>query len=311
MNKKIKLILSCLLFSLFISGCTDNEINKSNYGDISITENENDDSLNNTSFNGDLQIYYLDVGQADSSLIIFPSGKTMLIDAGNNQDGEKIVEFIKSKNINTIDILVGTHPHADHIGGMDDVIDEFDIGDIYMPKIPNEFVPTTKTYKEVLESANNKGEKIISPHQKDLLLNENDEKIQILSDVTKITGKDMNTYSIVLKISYGNNTFMFTGDADEDVEKIILNSFSQEELQSDVLKSGHHGSYTASSVDWLTALMPKYSIISCGIGNQYGHPHDITLNRYKENNIETYRTDLQGNISLKSDGNLITILSEK
>jgi len=238
-----------------------------------------------------LEIYFFDVGQADS-IFINNNDYTMLIDAGNNSDGDNIVEFLKENNIDDIDIVVGTHPHEDHIGGLDDVIKNFDIGEIYMPDV----ISTSNTFSDVLNIIDDKEYNINIPII-DEVFNLNDMKFKVIH-----AGNDegsLNDSSIVLRMDFGATSYLFTGDIEESTEKKILDK----DIDVDVLKVAHHGSDYSNSEEFLSKVNPKYAIISVGYNNKYNHPSSKVLSRL--NNI--YRTDLDGTIKLVSDGKGIKI----
>ena len=255
-----------------------------------IEKNYKEDTSVFNEANGNVEIYFFDVGQADS-ILISKNDNTVLIDAGNNSDGEKLVQYLKEElNINDIDILVLTHPHEDHIGGMDNIIDNFDIGAIYMPDVTT----NTETFTDVLKSIKDHEYRITTPKIGDKFNLE-----QLLFEViyTGTDETDLNNSSIVLRLDYGNTSYLFTGDATNEVENNILNS----NIDVDVLKVGHHGSKYSTTDEFLKAVSPKYAIISVG-ENSYDHPSDIILKRLKNNNILVYRTDEKGTIKLTSDG---------
>jgi len=247
-----------------------------------------------------LKISYIDVGQADSILIQIPNGKNVLIDAGNNEDADRIISYIKKQGISKLDIIIGTHPHEDHIGALDTVINSFDIEQVIMPKKDS----TTQTFKDVITAIQSKGLKITEARA-GVKLNLGSEVNALLIAPNSINYDDINNYSAVLKLSYGSNTFLFTGDASEQSENEIINA--EFNLKSDVLKVGHHGSNTASSNAFLNKVQPKYAIISVGKGNTYGHPANITIDDLTNIGAKIYRTDLSGTIIAESDGTNITI----
>lgn len=251
----------------------------------------------NPSKNAVIEVHFLDVGQADSILIKTPDGKSMLIDAGNNADGQAVVSYIKSQDISKIDILVGSHPHEDHIGGMDNVINSFDIGQIYMPRISH----TTQTYEDVLTAIKNKGLKVTAPTA-GTSFNIGEAKCTILAPTSE-KYDDINNYSIVIRLQYGNTSFLFAGDAEEISEREMINKGF--DLSADVLKIGHHGSSSSTSPDFLKKVSPKYAVISVGPENDYGHPSAEVMNRLKNANIPVYRTDESGTVICTSDGESI------
>ena len=274
------------------------------------TGNQNDNLnsiLNEPSEN--LLIEYIDVGQADSSLIYLPNGEIMLIDAGGNSTANKLSEYLsEEKGIEKIDYLIGTHPHEDHIGGLDVIINNFDIGELYMPKLADSSVPTTKTYNDVLDSIINKNLKANQGIAGVNIINEDDLKIDIIAPNNE-KYSDLNNYSIAIKITYGEKSFLFMGDAEELSENEILENGY--DVKADVIKCGHHGSHSSSSEEFINAVNPDYAIISCGVDNSYGHPHSETLENFENHNITYYRTDKQGTIYLHCDGRKINITNEK
>lgn len=248
-----------------------------------------------------LKVHFLDVGQGDCTLVVSPSGKSMLIDAGDNSQGDKVVSYLKRNGIHKIDILIGTHPDADHIGGLDDVIDSFDIGEFYMPKKSH----TTKTFKSVLLSAKAKGLTIKEGYAGRLIDFDENIILKILSPVkSKSYADDNNLYSIVIKLDYISSSFLFMGDAEYENEADILHT--EKNLKTDILKLGHHGSASSTSKAFLEAVSPTAAVISAGYKNKYSHPHKEVLDLLESNDIALYRTDEQGDIIFYSDGQTIT-----
>jgi competence protein ComEC len=250
--------------------------------------------------NAIMTVKFFDVGQGDSILIQTPNGKTMLIDAGPGSASDKVYSALKSLNINSIDVLVATHPHEDHIGGMTNIVNNLKIGMMYMPKS----ITTTKTYESLLNAISNKGLKVNTAKAGVVI------DIDSALSVTMLTPNsanytDINDYSAVIKITYKNNSFLLVGDASNNSESEMLSNGSS--LKADVLKVGHHGSATSSSDSFLSAVNPKYAIISVGAGNSYGHPTAATLGRLSSHNINVYRTDESGTITMTSDGSVIKL----
>lgn len=248
---------------------------------------------------GKLTVSYIDVGQGDSIFIQTPSGKTMLIDAGVPEMGSRVVDYIRSRGVNKIDILVGTHPHADHIGGIPAVIENFQIGKFYMPKV----ITTTNTFEDVLKAAKAKGLSINVAKAGVVLDLGNEVKAQMLAPNSSHYD-DLNNYSAVIKITYKNTAFLFTGDAEKESEEEMLSRGY--DLKADVLKVGHHGSSSATTWAFLKAVSPKYAVISVGKGNDYGHPHKETMEKLKSLGITVYRTDECGTVVAVSDGRTIS-----
>ncbi len=283
----ILLIVVAIFYSLY-----EKDIDKT-FG-LPVTETFQETENTNT-----LDITYLDVGQADS-ILIQNKGHNMLIDAGNNEDGPLLVQYFKEQNINKFDYLITTHPHEDHIGGMDDIINNFDIEKIYIPDVTT----TTKTFLDVLEAIEKKNMTYDVPN-----INQNFTLGNTLFQViyTGNDKKNLNNSSIILKATFKNTSYLFTGDATSEVEKKILNK----NIQATVLKVGHHGSKYSTTTDFLNKVNPKYAIISVGKNNSYNHPNQVTINKLEKKNIEIHRTDQEGSIFLKSDGKTINITSKK
>ena len=246
-----------------------------------------------------LRVSYIDVGQADSILIQTPGGKNVLIDAGNNGDATTIVTYLKAQNISRLDYVIGTHSHEDHIGSMDTVIKTFDIGQVVMPKVSS----NTQTFRDVMTAIASKGLKPLEA-KAGVKLDLGSEIYSELLAPNSSGYEDTNNYSAVLRLVYGKNSFLFTGDAETQSESEMLHLGSQ--LKVDVLKVGHHGSRTSSTQAFLNLVAPKYAVISVGKGNSYGHPTAAALERLGSVGATIYRTDEQGTIVCESDGETIT-----
>jgi competence protein ComEC len=244
----------------------------------------------------ELAVHFLDVGQGDSILIQFPNDSVMLIDAGPDRSGAPVISYLKQQGVKKIDYLVATHPHADHIGGMAAVIKEFDISKVYMPKVTH----TTKTFEDMLLSIKKKGLKI-TPARAGLNIFEQDGCLQATFTAPCSSGYDsLNNYSAVVKIQYGSTSFLLTGDAEDLSEKEMLASGMN--LQADVLKVGHHGSSSSTTPAFLKSVSPEYAVILVGAANDYGHPHQETLDNLADAGVIIYRTDEEGTIIFVSDG---------
>lgn len=241
-------------------------------------------------------IHFIDVGQGDSTLIMLPQGKTALIDAGDNQHGEEVVSYIKSKGIKKIDFLVGTHPDADHIGGLDDVINSLEVGEFYMPKKSH----TTKTFRDVLKAAKNNGLKIKEAKQGVIIYEETGNKMEFLGPNGEY-GDDNNLYSAVTMLTLGEKKVLMMGDAEfQNEEDMILSNL---DLKADILKAGHHGSHSSTSEEFLKEVSPNAVVVSAGFKNKYGHPHREILSLLKKYDIPLYRTDEDSTIIFNWDGN--------
>jgi competence protein ComEC len=248
-----------------------------------------------------LSVHFIDVGQADSILVHTPGDHNMLVDAGNNEDAETVTSYLSRQGVKKINILVGTHPHEDHIGGMDAVVQQYQIGQIYMPKASS----NTKTFRDVLQAIKDKGLKVSSPVPGSAIALDPTIKVQVLAPNSS-QYEDLNNYSIVLKVTYGKTSFLLTGDAERESENEMLLS-SAVSPKADLLKVGHHGSSSSTSAAFLKAVAPKYAVISVGKDNDYGHPKSVTLNRLQQAGVTVYRTDLYGTIVAESDGQTIKI----
>lgn len=248
----------------------------------------------NVELTGDnrIQIHFFDVGQADSILLV-SEDETMLIDAGTNEAATTVVNDIKNLGIKKIDYLVGTHPHEDHIGGLDSVIKNFEIGTIYMPKIQ----ANTKTFEDVLDAAKDKNLKITAPNVGDKIKVGNIE-CEVMTCDTELAkeNNNLNLSSIVIRATFGEQSYLFMGDAETENEK------SRQWPQTNVLKVGHHGSNTSSSAGFLKQVQPQIAIIQVGKDNKYDHPKQVTLDKLNKLGTIIYRTDLNKNILLESDG---------
>lgn len=301
MKKKNKSITSLILFIgllvyLFTSSSFRTSISnvKANIDNIS---NKRDEAKKVVSNSDTLKVYITDVGQADS-ILIRDGNYNMLIDAGNNSDGEKLVKYYKELGITSFKYVFASHPHEDHIGGMDDIINNFDIENFYMP----DKLSTTKTFEDMLDALERRNLKYIVPKVNDKLSlnNSNIDVIYVGSDES-----DINDSSIVLKLNYFSNSFLFTGDLGSNKEKEILNSGAN--IKADVLKVGHHGSSYSTASLFLDKVNPSFAAISVGKNNIYKHPASSTLEKLNKRGIKVYRTDLDGTILFESNGKDISV----
>lgn len=244
----------------------------------------------------ELTVHFMDVGQGDAVLIAC-GGEYMLIDAGDNSKGTAVQNYLTKQGVKTLKYVVGTHPDADHIGGMDVVLYKFDCNTVIMPDVTSD----TATYRDVLDAMKAKGYRNTVPKPG------NSYTLGDARFVIAGPGKayeDTNNNSIVIRMTHGDNSFLFTGDMEEQAEADILQG--KVSLQADVLKVGHHGSSSSSSEAFLEAVSPSYAVISCGEDNSYGHPHAQTLNVLRKMGVQVFRTDEQGTITASSDGSKIT-----
>lgn len=244
-----------------------------------------------------LEVHFIDVGQGDATLIRC-EGQAMLIDAGDNSKGTAVQLYLKKCGVERLDYLIGTHPDADHIGGLDVIITKFDCEKIIMPKLTKD----NATYRDVISAMKYKGYESTAPEVgRNYQLGS--AEFTIIAP-NKSYGEDYNNSSVGLLLVHGNNRFLFTGDAKEEAEADMLANGI--DLKADVLKAGHHGSSSSCSAAFLDAVQPAYGVISCGEGNSYGHPHGETLNAFRKRGIQVFRTDEQGSVEVISDGDTLT-----
>jgi len=250
-----------------------------------------------TTANGQFKIHFIDVGQADS-ILIQQGNNSMLIDAGNNPDSNLVKDYISEQGITKLDYVVGTHPHEDHIGGLDYVINSFKIGKIYMPKATS----NTKTFQDVVSAIKEKGMKVTVPTVGEIFKVGSATATILAPNSTSY--EDINNTSIVIRLTFGSNSFMFDGDSEDVSEnEMLAKGFN---ISADLLKVGHHGSNSSTTQNFLNKVNPQYAVISVGKDNTYGHPTQGTMSKLKAMNISVYRTDENGTIVATSDGKKIT-----
>ena len=281
------LLAAVIIFTLMIAGCAGMEV--STGPDKSVSSGQQSGS--------DLKVHFIDVGQGDSTLIE-KDGHFMLIDAGERDQGPTVVSYLKEQGVKKLDYVIGTHPHSDHIGGLEAVIKAFDVDKIIMPQKAH----TTKLYERLLNTIDEKKLKITLPKIGEVY-ELGDSSFQILGP-NRDYGDNLNNWSVGIRLDYGKTSFAFFGDAEKGAEDDMLaNGFS---LKADVLKVSHHGSSTSSSGPFLDQVSPEYAVISCGKDNDYGHPHKETMEALQKRNITVFRTDQLGSILAVSDGSKIT-----
>lgn len=249
--------------------------------------------------NGNLEIHFIDVGEADS-ILINSEGEYILIDGGNYLDKDNLCAYFHNLGITKFAYVIGTHPHEDHIGGLAQILKEFAVEHLIMPDIKVEY----NSYQSIITEAEKKNLAIETPEIDEELI-VNNSKLKILSIGNDIT--DINNSSIVLKLTYQEISALFMADAEKDTEIKILDK----DLESDILKVGHHGSSYASSAQFLKKVNPEYAIISVGKDNEYNHPKQVVLNKLNTLGCKVYRTDTDGTIILLSDGQTVNIKTEQ
>ena len=247
-------------------------------------------------------VHFLDVGQGDSELIVTPD-KTMLIDSGEEQYADEVTAFLRAQSITKLDYIIATHPHSDHMGGMSRIIVDFPPAVMILPKVQDSVVPTTSVYERMLKAIAASGCEVVAAYPGYTVDMGHGAAVKLLAPVKDYD--DLNSYSVVAKLTFGSDSFLFTGDIEADAERDIVKaaSASASDLRSDVLKIAHHGSKTSSTEAFLTAVAPRYAVIEVGAGNSYGHPTPDTLSRLKAINAAILRTDELGNITFLCDGN--------
>ena len=249
---------------------------------------------------GEFVVHMIDVGQADCFLII-QNGQTALVDCGTRSTGKDAVEYIKKLGITTLNYVIGTHPHDDHMGGMYDIITNFEVGTVIMPDSRDAEI-TANWYIKLMEELKTGDYNVEYPKQGDIY-NLEDVVMKVLSAETDVSG-NTNNYSIVMKVSFGEMDMIMTGDAETEIEEQILESGV--DIDAEILKVGHHGSDTSTSQEFLDAITPDYGLISCKTGNKHEHPIKSTMEKLKECNVEVYRTDECGSVIMTITTDSIT-----
>lgn len=248
-----------------------------------------------------LTVHFIDVGQADCALLQC-GGENMLIDGGNVEDAQLVVSYLRDQDVKNLTYVVGTHAHEDHIGGLAGVLANYKAAAVWCPV--EEY--TTDCFNDFASYAAKQGRELVLP-QPGSVWQLGDAKITVLGPVKAYD--DTNNTSIVLRVDYGETSFLFTGDAETQSENDILDAGY--DVAVTVLKVGHHGSETSTGYRWLWSVMPKYGVISCGTGNDYGHPHEEPMSRLRDADVQLYRTDLQGHIVCTSDGKTVSFTTKK
>lgn len=251
-----------------------------------------------------LSVHILNVGKADA-IYIKSNDKNILIDSGDTDTKDQVIQYLNNNKIQQFDLIIATHPHKDHIAGMDNIINTFPINRFIMPKLSETIIPTTKTYNSMINSLKDNNITVESPVAGDNF-KIGEINIDILGPIKEYD--NLNNNSVIAKLAYKNTSFLFVGDAEKEAETDLISSGAN--LKSTVLKVGHHGSKTSTTQKFLNAVNPEYSVISVGPDSN-NLPKDSIINRLKNNNIKTYRTDKSGTIIFTSDGDNINVFTEK
>ena len=242
-----------------------------------------------------MYVSFIDVGQGNCTLLRC-GGKAILVDSGEVGAAQTVINYIKNLGIDELNCVLVTHPHTDHMGAMTKILYEFKIDDLIMPEIPEEIIPTNKTYEKFLTAVSDNAGNVIAAKPGETY-SYGEMKLEIFAPLRDYD--NLNDMSAVSRISFGDTSVMFTGDATTTVEKDLLKKNIN--YSATVLNVGHHGSKTSSSEAWLRAVNPKYAVICCGVNNDYGHPHSLITKRLEEFGIEYFETDLLGTIVFESD----------
>jgi len=307
--KTLVAFLLCMSL-LLLAGCG----NQNASGDSASASGASSASSQTSSVSGTLTVKMLNVGQGDAILIETPE-QTVLVDTSDVDERDKLKKELKKAGVKNIDKVILTHPHADHIGGMDVLFDgEYKIGMIYDNGMPS----TSKLFTGYLKKAKAQGVKRQGLKAGDVLDLGGGARFEVLSPGADLVKQgqakgykhDPNNESVVGRLVFGSFTMLFTGDAEKETEAAILQSH-RDGVKSLVLKAPHHGSHTSSSKAYLDAVQPEVCLISCGAGNDYGHPHKETLAAYKKIKANVFETDKNGTITITTDGKTYDVKGEK
>lgn len=254
----------------------------------------------------DLEVHYIDVGQGESILIKAPYGN-ILIDCGEIDLGNTVTNYLHTNGVYSLDMFIATHPHSDHIGCAEHIIKTFPVTEVIMPKIPKEYLPTTSFYQDFLVAAKESECKVTYAKVGKTFDLGSGAELKILSPSGDM-GDNLNNYSVAAKLTFGEVSFLFTGDMEKTAEEAVLSSGA--DISCTVYSAGHHGSTTSNSSAFLDAAAPEYAVVSCGRNNDYGHPHREIISAFKKRKIKFYRTDYDGSVVFGTDGTELFISTE-
>lgn len=246
------------------------------------------------------EVYFFNVGQGDCELITVGNDFAMLIDAGTSDAWESIQTDLDALHITDLDVVVATHPHADHIGSMTKVIQNYDIGIFYMPVVPDDQTPTTRTYEKMMDVLLKKGVNVQQIIRGTEIPAPEGASFEVLSPEKDDRWEGINNYSAVIRFTYGDFSVLLAGDAEKEIERRIL--AEGDTIAADILKCGHHGSFSSTTVDFLEAVAPGWAVISCAPGNDYGYPHRETMKALTDYGCEILRTDTGSSFVARTDG---------
>lgn len=260
----------------------------------------------NGAVSGSLSVHFIDVGQGDSVLISYEGGN-MLIDCGESEKTDSVVHYLRNQGISRLDYVIATHPHSDHMGGMYKIINEFRIGEVIIPHLDDDDIPTTRFFEKFLDACEDK-ECGLTEAEIGRKIQLGEASLELIAPVSE-EYENLNNYSVGTVISHGRNSFILTGDAETLAEAEMLESGRMN--RTTVYKAGHHGSSTSSSKKFIDAIAPDYAVISCGEGNSYGHPSEAVIKRISGYTDKIYRTDLCGSVVFVSDGSELDVRTER
>lgn len=302
--KKLKFAAFILAASVIFSSC-----------DIDVNINDDSDNSGSAVLSGEnASINFLDIGQGDSCLITC-GGKNVLIDGGERGEGDVILSYLEENDIDTLDYVIATHPHSDHIGGLVDIFydviknDSITINEVITCDMADDIVPTTKVYNYFLQDIDSLDiEFSVLEEERNISLG--DGSLRLIPSPFN-DDQSLNNESVFTVFTYGDTVAVMGGDAETEEEEALVESGAFKNVDADIFKAGHHGSRTSSSTALLDEIDPEYFVISCGTDNSYGHPHDETLAKFADYSDEVYRTDLDGTVTFITDGEEISVSTEK
>ncbi len=300
MGNTIKKLFIIILALVFLSGCANVRQNRAAHkSDLQNSLPAQTQSEPNAQEKpAVLKVHFMDVGQGDSVFIELPDGRNMLVDAGTRGSESAIMDYLRGRGVKKVDFVVGTHPHEDHIGSLDAVIKDFEIGQVIMP----EATTNTRVFYNLLQTIKDRGLTIKKARAGVSIFEEGSLSATLLAP-QKNEYESLNNFSAVILLKYQDIAFLLTGDAEAESEKEILSAGHN--VQAQVLKISHHGSNSSTTLKFLQAVNPVYAVISVGAGNDYNHPHTVILDRLAKSGIITLRTDQQGTIVFETDGKVV------